>query len=104
MKIEEKKRYLQNYIIVAASLKRTERQIYLYGRGEEILKEQKEYIFTLTKIKEEISLLSEPILREILTQKYLCGLTLSKISDNLGYSLRQTARLHKKALELFIIL
>ena len=42
--------------------------------------------------------------REILTLQYFCGLTLNKISDNLGYSLRQIARLHKKALEVFIIL
>ena len=101
---EEKKRYLQNYRLVAAALKRTERQVFLYGSDEEILNEQKKYIFALKKIKEELSLINEPILREILTQKYLCGLTLNKISDNLGYSLRQTARLHKKAIEQFIIL
>jgi len=101
---EEKKRYLQNYRLVAAALKRTERQIFLYGEREEILKEQKEYIFILTKMKEELSLIDEPILKEILMQKYFCGLTLNRISDNLGYSLRQIARLHKKALEVFIIL
>ena len=101
---DEKKRYLQNYRLTAAALKRTERQIFLYGERENVLKEQKEYIFALKKVKEELSLIEEPLLREILTQKYLCGLTLSKVADNLGYSLRQTARLHKKALELFTIL
>jgi len=101
---EEKKRYLQSYRLVAAALKRTERQVFLYGKGDDILKEQREYIFTLKKIKEEISLVEDSLLKEILTQKYLCGLTLSKISDNLGYSLRQTARLHKKALDLFCVL
>ena len=77
MKTEEKKKYLQNYRLVAAAAKRTEKQIFLYGKSEEILREQKEYIFTLAKIKEEISLVDDPILREILTQKYLCGFTLS---------------------------
>ncbi len=104
MCLEEKKKYLKNYQVVATALKRTERQIMLYGKREEILKEQKEYVATLSKIKEEISLLDEPLLREILIQKYLCGLTLNKISGNLNYSIRQTTRLHKKALELFTIL
>ena len=104
MIVEEKKRYLSNYRVVAAALKRTEKQIFLYGESQEILNEQKMYIATLSKMKEEISLVDNPLLREILTQKYLCGLKLNAICDNLGYSLRQTIRLHKKALELFKIL
>lgn len=104
MRTEEKKKYLMKYRFFAAALRRTEKQIAMFGKSEEILSEQLKNKRLLLKIKEEIDLIEEPVLREVLTQKYLMNIPLKTVGDNLNYSPRQIARLHKKALELFNIL
>lgn len=57
----------------------------------------------LVLLREKISLVIEGIEnlthQQIIYQKYICGKSLEKISEEIGYSTRQVMRIHKQAVE-----
>ena len=50
-------------------------------------------------IVERIEALDDPMLKQILFQKYINSKTLEKVSEELGYCVRHIARKHKQAIE-----
>lgn len=61
-------------------------------------------IFELTKKREKVlsltNSLDDDLLKLVLELKYVRGLTYEKIADVIHYSLRQTMRLHNKAISM----
>lgn len=51
------------------------------------------------KIEGKINGMENELLKEILTQKYICGKTLEEIALILNYSTRHIERLHRLAIE-----
>ena len=103
IKIEEKKRYLSTYRLQQAKIGRITEMLSLFGDQETELKKQLlEARQRRDKIEQEILALDDEILCELLSQKYLCGRSLSQIAICMNYSKRQIERLHKKALTLFV--
>lgn len=51
-----------------------------------------------TEIQEKIDMLPDDIEQDVLYQKYIKGYSFERIADSLGYSWRQTIRIHGNAL------
>ena len=101
--IEEKKKYLSTYRLQQAKIGRITEMLTLFPDEETILKKQLlEARQRRDKIEQEILALDDEILSELLSQKYMCGRSLSEIAICMNYSKRQIERLHKKALTMFI--
>ena len=105
MTLSEKKEYLSLYKIHHAKMLRFKELIEDYPDEAQKYKEQLyEAKLMRDKIEKEIELLSNPILVEVLAQKYQCGKTLEEIAYCMNYSTRQIERLHLKALDEFEII
>lgn len=95
-----KKNYLKQYLLQEKKIKRLEETV--KNNPSEAIFCQKE-IENCKKLRQEIETkitsLDDPILSELLYEKYILGKTLEDISFNLNYSVRQIERLHIKALE-----
>lgn len=105
MTLTEKKEYLSLYKIHHAKISRLKELIGDYPDEAEKYKENlKEAKLMRDKIEKEIELLNNPILVEVLAQKYQCGKTLEEIAYCMNYSTRQIERLHLKALGEFQVL
>lgn len=105
MTLTEKKEYLSLYKIHNAKIRRLTELIGDYPE------EAEKYRISLhktklarDKIEKEIELIENPVLAELLAQKYQCGKTLEEIACCMNYSTRQIERLHIKALNLFKLL
>ncbi|MBR6509119.1 MAG: hypothetical protein IKT38_00745 [Clostridia bacterium] len=102
--MQKKKNYLKQY-------KYQEMRINSFKRlklsHKENISEYDEKIAACKKLRKEIekkiSKLDDPILCELLMQKYVFGKTLEEIALILNYSKRHIERLHIKALEKFEI-
>lgn len=105
MTLTEKKEYLSLYKIHHAKIKRLTELISDYPEEAEKYKlSLREARMARDKIEKEIELVEQPILVEVLAQKYQCGKTLEEIGYCMNYSTRQIERLHLKALNLFEVL
>jgi hypothetical protein len=105
MTLSEKKEYLNLYKIHNAKIRRLKELIGDYPDESEKYKENlHEAKLMKDKIEKEIELLDNPILVEVLAQKYQCGKTLEEIAYCMNYSTRQIERLHLKALNEFKVL
>lgn len=51
-----------------------------------------------TEIQEKIDMLTDEVEQDVLYQKYIKGYSFERIADGLGYSWRQTIRIHGNAL------
>ena len=99
---EEKKKYLKQYIfqetvinsIKEIAIRNPERSIECEERIDRCNKLRYE-------IEQKINNVDNPLLSELLYQKYIFGKSLEEISYILNYSKRHTERLHIKALEEF---
>ena len=101
---EEKKQYLNSYLLQESKINRLilmqEKypQKFLFYQ-EEIEKCQK----TRNQIEKKIRAIEDELLSELLFQKYVFGHNLTEVGYLINYSKRQTERLHRKALEKFIM-
>lgn len=104
MSENEKKEYLELYLIQGPKINRLNAQLHSnpLGSGRYIKQIQK-----ARKLRKQIEISVEKvdggILSEVLGQKYLCGKTLDEIASTLNYSKRHIERLHISALEKFKI-
>lgn len=102
--LEEKKEYLNKYMAQGGKIKRLqELALKNTNKVAEYQVKIAKAIQLRNEIEEKIERLNNPILSEILFQKYVFGKTLEEISVIINYSKRQTERLHIKALEKFSI-
>ena len=96
----QKKEYLKLYLLQESKIKRLEQMSHLYPeRKNECELEISEAQLLRKNIEEKISAVDNPLLSELLYQKYILGKTLEELSYIFNYSLRHIERLHKKALE-----
>ena len=96
----EKKRYLNRYLIQSKKIERYERIEKRCKREENTYKKCIENSVKIRKdIEDKISNMDDELLAEILFEKYIFGKTLEEISLILNYSKRHIERLHIKALE-----
>ncbi|MDD6479172.1 MAG: hypothetical protein PUF48_05110 [Oscillospiraceae bacterium] len=102
MTVEETKNYLNTYRVNQAKIRRFSEEIALYPEcATELRQKLNRAKRERETIEKEIENVEDPILRELLSQKYECGKTIEEIAYNLNYSYRHTARLHLKALREF---
>lgn len=95
-----KKNYLKQYLLQEKKIKRLEETLETNPTKSTTVKQDIENCKDLRKeIENKISSINDPILSELLYEKYILGKTLEDISFNLNYSVRQIERLHIKALE-----
>ena len=100
MQKEEKKQYLKQYMLQQAKMERLKEMCRLYPEKKVEYENQITAAIKLRKdIESSINNLQEPLLCELLYQKYILGKTLEELSLILNYSLRHTERLHKTAIE-----
>ncbi len=96
----DKKNYLKQYLLQENKIKRLTEMI--IKKPNEVAKWENEIkaCENLRKeIEDKISKIDDPVLSELLYEKYILGKTLEEISFDLNYSIRQIERLHIKALE-----
>lgn len=99
---KEKKEFLTLYLKQGAKMKRLETMLLRAPeRKSELLDELGRVIRLRQDIEERIEEIYDPVLKEILFLKYVCGKTLLEISYIINYSRRHTERLHLKALDEF---
>lgn len=102
MTLTEKKEYLSLYKLHQAKIRRLSELIADYPDDSQKFKTQLlNAQISRDKIEKEIEMLNNPILSEVLAQKYQCGKTLEEIAFCMNYSTRQIERMHIKALNLF---
>ena len=95
-----KKNYLKQYLLQEKKIKRLEETLETNPAKSTTVKQDIENCKALRKeIENKISSIDDPILSELLYEKYILGKTLEDISFNLNYSVRQIERLHIKALQ-----
>lgn len=99
---EEKKQYLKSYLLQEAKINRLNQMIIINPQNRS---EYNNKIIASNKLRNEIeakiNTLNDPLLSELLIQKYILGRTLEEIGYILNYSKRHIERLHIKALEKF---
>lgn len=99
---EKKKEYLKLYLLQEARINRLQEMCRINPQNKEIYKSEMAEAKSLRiEIENKICLVSDPLLCELLYQKYIFGKTLEEISLILNYSKRHIERLHIKALEKF---
>ena len=104
MDIEQKREFLERYLLQQAKINRLYEQSRKNSDKKEYYQKQINSAITLRdQIENAICKLRDERESEILAQKYLCGKTLEETAGLLNYSKRQTERLHIKALEHFEI-
>lgn len=98
----QKKEYLGMYRVYQAKIQRLKELKEENPDSDERFSEAlREAVAHRNRIEYEIEGMDNPILSEILAQKYQCGKTLEEIACCMNYSRRQIERLHIKALEEF---
>ena len=99
---EEKKKYLNSYLLQEAKINRLNKMSAINPDDKEMYKELvNDAVKTRSDIERKIKAVDDELLSELLFQKYVFGQTLEQISYILNYSKRHTERLHRKALEKF---
>ena len=99
---EEKKKYLNSYLLQEAKIERLHRMTKLNPYHKALYDTEITNSLNLRKeIEFKISMVDNGILSEVLFQKYILGKTLEEIGYILNYSKRQIERMHIKALEKF---
>lgn len=99
---KEKKEYLKLYLLQESKINRLKHMIIKNPENIEIYeKEIAKAKLLRNEIEVKINNVSNPLLSELLIQKYIMGKTLEEISLILNYSKRHIERLHIKALENF---
>ncbi len=102
MSKEEKKKYLNSYLLQEAKIKRLREMCRIHPeRRAEYEKLIDEASALRDKIEGEIKAVGDDLSVELLYQKYIFGKTLEEISLILNYSKRHIERLHIKALKKF---
>ena len=101
MTFNEKKEYLKGYKASLNLLRRLESRERFFALNEEEKKQREKAQIQNEKIREEITLIPDPVFREILFCKYVNGATLEELAEDFGYSTRHVQRLHKVAVENF---
>lgn len=102
MTIDEKKQYLNKYRLQQAKIGRINEMIAAFPDDKQRYDKQLlEARHIRNRIEDEIQAIDNEILSELLSQKYLCGRTISEIAHCMSYSIRQIERMHKQALERF---
>ncbi len=102
MNCEEKKDYLQNYIVHIAMAKRIREMMKSYPDDAKRFIPQLETAVKICRcIEGEIDIVTPRIYAEILAHKYMYGKNLNEIAEIMNYSKRQIERLHRLALERF---
>lgn len=96
----EKKEVLYSYLFQEKKIKRL-KELVENNKDASYLDELNSAIDLRNKIEERIKYVNDPILVEILFQKYVFGKTLEEISYIINYSHRHTERLHRKAIKKF---
>lgn len=99
-RIKDKKEFLSSFLLQQAKINRLQSMledgtISNSEFEERVLKCEKKRL----QIEEKIEKVDNEVLREVLTQKYLCGKTLEQIALILNFSKRHIERLHIAALE-----
>ena len=102
MTLNEKKEYLNLYKVNQAKIHRFSQQIAEFPEDAQRLSglldaAQK----TRDRIESEIECIGNPILSEVLAQRYQCGKTIEEIACCMNYSTRQIERLLRKAVACF---
>lgn len=101
---EEKKQYLSSYLLQEAKINRLKLMIEKNPEKEIVYQADIEKADrTRAQIEEKIKALDDEILSELLFQKYIFGHNLEEVGCLINYSKRQTERLHRKALEKFVM-
>lgn len=104
MTFNEKKEYLKGYKASLNLLRRLESRERFFALNEEEKKQREKAQIQKEKIREEITLIPDPVFREILFCKYVNGATFEDLAEDFGYSTRHVQRLHKVAVENFEVL
>lgn len=98
----EKKKYLSLYALQSSKIIRLKNMPYSNSdKKAKILAEIKKCQQIQNKIETKIKNTDNGILSELLFLKYICGKSIMETAEILNYSIRQTERLHIKALEKF---
>ncbi len=99
--MQNKKEYLKQYLLMQKKINRINQMLFSHPENKnEYIKQIKKCESFRKEIDEKITNVGG-IEAEVLFLKYACGKTLLEVSYIINYSLRQTERLHKKALEKF---
>ena len=100
MNIEQKKEYLELYLLQYTKIRRLHEQIKRNPRTVFRYRRQIRNAERLRiEIEKRIDAVDGGILSEILSQRFLCGRTLEETAVILNYSKRHLERLYIKALE-----
>lgn len=98
--VDEKREYLRKYRVLAARVTRMKEMSKLSPENSERYLQYADATMKLRDdIENAINSIDGGVLTEILSQKYICGKSLEEISFMIGYSRRQTERLHIRALQ-----
>ncbi len=98
--LKNKKAFLKSYLLQQAKITRLKEMISNHPQESLKYKAQiSECLKTREEIEQKISAVDSDILKELLTQKYICGKTLEEISLIMNYSKRHIERLHIIAVE-----
>ncbi len=101
---EEKKQYLSSYLLQQSKIERLLLMIEKNPKKQSVYAEEIENAKKIRlQIEEKISAMDDDVLSELLFQKYVFGLNLEEVGYKINYSKRQTERLHRKALEKFVM-
>lgn len=100
MCIQEKKEYLKQYLLQESKINRLNKMCLINPHCKEFYKSEIEKSQKLRiEIEKKINSVDNPLLCEVLNQKYIFGKTLEEIALILNYSKRHIERLHKKGIE-----
>lgn len=103
--LNEKREYLKKYRVLAARASRMREMARLCPENKERYDSDiKETVRLRDNIEMAVNSIDGGVLTEILSLKYICGKSLEEISFSIGYSKRQTERLHLKALQRLCVL
>lgn len=97
---KNKKAFLKAYLLQQAKITRLKEMISTHPEESEKYNAQiEESLIIRQETEQKISAMDNEILKELLTQKYICGKTLEEISLIMNYSKRHVERLHITAIE-----
>ena len=100
----DKKTFLKSYLLQQAKIKRLkEMSLRFPEKSKEYKAQIRECVKTRQKIERRINAMDNEVLKEVLTQKYICGKTHEEIGLILNYSTRHAERLHRAAIDKFKI-
>ena len=97
---KNKKAFLKAYLLQQAKITRLKEMLSAHPEESQNYNAQIEECLKIRQeIEQKISAIDNDILKELLTQKYICGKTLEEISLIMNYSKRHVERLHITAME-----